>query len=239
MHIPFWLSVVALSPVLAIQALHTRRSTMRLPQASDSTNGQWGTGRATTGLLVTGESTAASVGVSRHSQGLASQLALQLHERSGQTVAWHTLGVNGIRLEDLLAYLADRPLPEVDHILVSVGVNDTTGLTPRRHYRTRLTSLVERLQQAQPAISVSLLAVPPVHRFTALPVPLRQLLGWRARQLDHQHRQLAASRPGLNYLHYPALEDQALLAEDGYHPSASGYRAMAAALAEQLLQTKL
>jgi lysophospholipase L1-like esterase len=38
----------------------------------------------------------------------------------------------------------------------------------------------------------------------------------------------------LLYLGYPALQDPTLLAEDGYHPSASGYRAMALALAEQL-----
>lgn len=44
-----------------------------------------------------GESTAIGVGVETHDQGLASQLAKQIHERSGQTTAWHTFGVNGIR----------------------------------------------------------------------------------------------------------------------------------------------
>ena len=67
-----------------------------------------------------------------------------------------------------------------------------------------------------------------------MPIPLRQLLGWRARQLDQQHRHVVAGDNTLLYLGYPALQDPTLLAEDGYHPSASGYRAMALALAEQL-----
>ena len=45
---------------------------------------------------------------------------------------------------------------------------------------------------------------------------------------------MVAGDSALLYLGYPALQDPTLLAEDGYHPSASGYRAMALALAEQL-----
>ena len=135
MHLPFWFSVGALSPVVIPLALYTRRTTVRLPEASGEPRGQWGQGAPATRLLVVGESTAAGVGTLHHRQGLASQLALQLHQHSGQAVAWHTLGVNGIRLEALLANLADIALPEVDEVFISMGVNDTTGLTSRRRYR--------------------------------------------------------------------------------------------------------
>lgn len=234
MHLPFWFSVGALSPVVIPLALYTRRTTVRLPEASGEPRGQWGQGTPATRLLVVGESTAAGVGTLHHRQGLASQLALQLHQHSGQAVAWHTLGVNGIRLDALLANLADIALPEVDKVFISMGVNDTTGLTPRRRYRTGLLNLIQALRKQHPAIQITLLAVPPMHRFAALPAPLRQLLGWRARQLDQQHRHVVTNDKALLYLGYPALQDPTLLAEDGYHPSASGYRAMAIALAEQL-----
>lgn len=234
MHLPFWFSVGALSPVVIPLALYTRRTTVRLPEASGEPRGQWGQGAPATRLLVVGESTAAGVGTLHHRQGLASQLALQLHQHSGHAVAWHTLGVNGIRLEALLANLADIALPEVDEVFISMGVNDTTGLTSRRRYRAGLLHLVKALRKQHPAVRVTLLAVPPMHRFTALPIPLRQLLGWRARQLDQQHRHVVAGDNTLLYLGYPALQDPTLLAEDGYHPSASGYRAMGVALAEQL-----
>jgi len=49
-------------------------------------------------LLVVGESTAAGVGVATHDQGLASQLARHLHQRTGHTIAWHTWGINGITM---------------------------------------------------------------------------------------------------------------------------------------------
>ena len=76
MHLPFWFSVGALSPVVIPLALYTRRTTVRLPEASGEPRGQWGKGAPATRLLVIGESTAAGVGTAHHRQGLASQLAL-------------------------------------------------------------------------------------------------------------------------------------------------------------------
>lgn len=232
MHLPFWISTALLSPVAIPLAIHTRRTTPRLPEASGAASGQWGAGEASRRLLVVGESTAAGVGCQHHGEGLASQLAHQLHQRHHQTVAWHTFGINGIRAAGLLEQLAERDLPDADAIFVSLGVNDTTGLTPRHRYRTQLAQLFELLGQRNPDAALYLLAVPPMHRFTALPVPLRQLLGWRARLLDQQHAQLANQHQRVQHLHYPPLQDPRLLASDGYHPSAHGYLAMATALAE-------
>ena len=233
MHLPFWLTVATLSPAIIPLAMHTRRRTLRLPEASGSRTGHWGDGPVRRRLLVIGESTAAGVGVTEHQYGLASQLAKGLSQTTGK-VAWHTHGVNGIRLASLLQQLKDTRLPSSDAIFISMGVNDTTGLTPRRTYYRQLAMLIALLKRQQPAASIYLLAVPPMHRFTALPTPLRQLLGWRAQLLDQQQRKLTTTTPGVAYLGYPALADPALLAKDGYHPSAMGYHAMAQALNEQL-----
>lgn len=234
MHIPFWLGLACLAPLILPQALHTRRTTLRLPEGHGAPEGQWGDGSPSQRLLVIGESTAASVGVEHHHDGLASQLARQRHLREGKTVHWQTIGVNGIRMGSLLDKLAVAQPLRADSIFISMGVNDTTSLTPRKRYFLELERLIAQLQATQPQAHIYLLAVPPMHRFTALPSPLRQLLGWRARLLNQQHQRLAKGRSNVSSLRYPPLNNPALLAQDGYHPGVHGYRAMAEAIAQQL-----
>lgn len=233
MHVPFWLTTALLFPVLVYQGKQARKHTPRLPEAQGSPSGQYGEGQPHLRVLVIGESTAAGVGVATHDQGLASQLALQLHERTGQTIVWHTFGVNGIRLAQLNQTLAGMKLPEADVVLLSMGVNDTTGFTPRYRFRRQLSALRNMLSPTYPG-PLYLLSVPPMHLFTALPAPLRHIMGWRARQLNRVYEQLARSVPsGFQYLSYPAITDTSLLASDGYHPGGRGYRAIAEALACQ------
>ncbi|NMT65136.1 SGNH/GDSL hydrolase family protein [Marinobacter orientalis] len=230
MHLPFWLTTALLLPLLLYQGKRARRVTPRLPEAQGSPAGQHGDGKPDLRLLVIGESTAAGVGVASHEQGLASQLALLLHERTGRTVSWHTFGVNGIRLRQLHRELASLELPEADVVLLSMGVNDTTGFTPRHRFRRQLLALRDTLVTRYPG-PLYLLSVPPMHLFTALPTPLRQIMGWRARQLNRVYEQLAREAPDdFRYRSYSAIADTSLLASDGYHPNDRGYRAIAVAL---------
>ncbi len=234
MHLPFWLTTALLAPVLLYQGNRTRKSTPRLPEAQGPTSGQYGDGDPEFRILVIGESTAAGVGVARHEQGLASQIALQIHQRSGQTVSWYTFGVNGVRLGPLNNALVNMELPLADAVVLSMGVNDTTGFTPRHQFRQQLLALREALVSRHPA-PLYLLSVPPMHLFTALPSPLRHIVGWRARQLNRVYEELAEHAPmGFRYLSYPALTDKSLLASDGYHPGENGYQAIAEALAESI-----
>ena len=145
MHLPFWLTTALLFPVLLYQGKQARRTTPRLPEAGGSPCGQYGEGTPARRVLVIGESTAAGVGVETHDQGLASQLAKQIHERTGQTIAWHTFGINGIRLGALIRKLETTELPEADVVLLSMGVNDTTGFTPRFRFRRQLRELRQLL----------------------------------------------------------------------------------------------
>lgn len=234
MHLPFWLTTAVLFPVLLYQGKRTRQTTPRLPEASGSPFGQHGEGKPARRVLVIGESTAAGVGAQTHDQGLASQLARELHERTGQTIAWHTFGVNGIRLRALNKQLANAELPEADLVILSMGVNDTTGFTPRSRFRRQLLELRELLGIRYPA-PLMLLSVPPMHLFTALPSPLRYVMGWRARLLDNLYKELADKAPEkFAYAHYPVISDPELLASDGYHPGIKGYRYIAQALAPEL-----
>ena len=227
MHLPFWLTTAGLSPLLIYQGRNARRNTLRLPEAGGDPFGQHGDGAPEVRLLVIGESTAAGVGVQRQDQGLASQLARLWHEHTGQTIAWHTFGINGATVAELNQTLSPETLPEADIVLLSMGVNDTTHFTPRQRFREQLLVLRNTLQHRYPT-PIRLLSVPPMHLFTALPAPLRQMMGWRARQLDGVYSALARKHPG-DFVHqrYRPVTDASMLAEDGYHPGETGYRMMA------------
>jgi lysophospholipase L1-like esterase len=230
MHLPFWLTTALLLPVLLYQGKRARQTTPRLPKGSGPSSGQYGEGTPTKRILIIGESTAASVGVATHNLGLASQLAKQIHQRTGQTTAWHTFGINGIRLRALIDELAKAELPQADVVLLSMGVNDTTGLTSRYRYREQLIA-IRQLLTPRYCGPLVLLSVPPIHLFTALPTPLRHVMGWRGRQLDRLYASLARQHPGdFTHLNYPAITNPALLAPDGYHPSEKGYQYIAEAL---------
>ncbi|MBU2954259.1 SGNH/GDSL hydrolase family protein [Marinobacter sp. F3R08] len=234
MHLPFWLTTALLFPILFFQGKKARRTTPRLPEAGGSPSGQYGEGAPEKRILVIGESTAAGVGVETHNQGLASQLARQIHERTGQAIAWHTYGVNGIRLGALVRQLENADLPEADVVLLSMGVNDTTGFTPRFRFRQQLIELRRMLAPRYPG-PLLLISVPPMHLFTALPAPLRHIMGWRSRQLDRIYLQLARnSSSDFRYLNYPTVTDPALLARDGYHPGPNGYSFIAEALSDAI-----
>lgn len=233
----FWIAFALLAPLLLWQARRARATTPRLPEASGDA---FGLASAQQGpplrLLVVGESTAAGVGVRHHHQGLAAHTARALAQRHQRPVHWHTLGVNGIRAAALTEHLRHHPIHEpADFIIISLGVNDTTGLTPARRYRRHLQALIHTLR-ANDTTPIYLLAVPPMQHFTALPSPLRHLLGHRASRLDREQQALARTMTGVHHLAYPINNAPDCLAEDGYHPSEKGYRYIGGQVAERLLK---
>lgn len=230
----FWLVFALLAPLLLWQARRTRRDTPRLPEAGGADHGITGAGETPLRLLVVGESTAVGVGVREHQHGLGGQLARALHTRLARPVAWRIAGVNGIRARTLADQLAAHTPPPTDLVVISLGVNDTTGLTTPTRYQRELTRLISTLRHEDPNLPVALLAVPPMQHFTALPRPLRDLLGARAAQLDRAQQTLAARLPGVHHLAYPTVANPAYLAEDGYHPGEAGYAYIAEQIAEPL-----
>ena len=218
----FWLLFALLFPVLAAQAVITRRTALRLPDAMGLREGVAGKGPALK-LLVVGESTTAGVGVKQTADALPAQLAAALAEKLQGSVHWRADGVTGCRLADVHERLKhlDR---NVDLVVIATGVNDTTGLTPLKRWEALLKDTA-RLASQQGA-RVAVLALPPMGHFTALPQPLRYLVGLRAHTLDRIARE-AAAEGGYLYVDWELPLSPVYLAEDGYHPSAAGYRAIA------------
>jgi hypothetical protein len=78
---------LVLSPVLVAQAIATRARLPRLPEPAGPRQGVAGRGTPLR-LLITGDSSAAGVGVGRQHDALASRLAKGLAEAAGARVAW-------------------------------------------------------------------------------------------------------------------------------------------------------
>ncbi|MGM8935225.1 SGNH/GDSL hydrolase family protein [Pseudomonas neustonica] len=221
-------------PLLLPQALWVKRTALRLPDASPPWQGLV-PGRTPSApplrLLLLGESTVSGVGVDRQADALAGQLAAQLAAITGRPVQWQALGRNGADaqacLQDLLPQVLDQ---RWDLALLVLGVNDTTHLTSRRQWRTRLACLLAGLSSR--SVQVGVTAVPPLGRFTALPQPLRGWFGLRSGLLDRDLRQVAARQHAL-YLPLDLSFESAYLARDDFHPSAAGYREWAAGIARQ------
>lgn len=215
------------------QALRVRRGALRLGPAAGPTEGCCGQGPKRR-LVGIGDSIIAGVGAGCTEAMLTTRVAHSWAERDGIEVEWWAIGGNGIDAANTTSKLVPRlPPGKVDRFLVSVGVNDLTGLHGVRRWRTDLRQLLAALARHSPDAGICLLAIPPMERFPALPQPLGTTLGLRARTFNRAARACLAGRPRIghpDYSNLPRLEASDF-AEDGYHPNAESCRRMAQLLA--------
>ncbi|HEX5361857.1 MAG TPA: SGNH/GDSL hydrolase family protein [Fluviicoccus sp.] len=233
----FWLHFGALMPVAVPQALHTRRTALRLPEAEGPQQGTFAGEGEPWRLVVIGESTVAGVGVKQQADGLAAAVARAFAARTGRPVHWRAHGRNGARIRDVRRDLLPDDLHHADLVLVSIGVNDTTGFSSPRQWREQLRHLVADIRR-QTQAPITFLALPPMHHFTALPQPLRGVIGHRAVLMDHHLRRALAGLPGCRVLDYGLEMHPRYLAADGYHPSAEGYAVMGETVARLLAASR-
>ena len=227
------LARIALGPLLLAQGAWVRRVTPRLPEAAGPRNMCIGAGPALS-LLVTGDSSAAGVGVNTQEEALAGQLAARL--AAARRVRWTVLARTGLDTRELAALLDAAPPGAHDVAVVCTGVNDVTGRCEPAAFVERLERVLQVLRQRHGVRLTVLSPVPPMHRFPALPQPLRAYLGWRARALDDALRAQASRWPDCALLPAPLPVTPSAIASDGFHPSAQTYRAWAEAAASVIGQ---
>ena len=228
----FWLLFVALFPLLLWQGIRTRKTAIRLPEATGETSGTVGqhySGK-TLRLHIVGESPVAGVGVATHQDGIGPALAKVIANQLQRPVQCQVNGENGAPLATLLTTLP--PPARCDLTLIMIGVNDTTRLTSRQQWRLQLLALYRRLSAQGP---VGFFTLPPVGDFSALPQPLRYVIGQRAQQLNRDLQNFCQTHR-LPFISYQSPATAQYLAEDGYHPSAAGYHAIAEQVGAQLIK---
>ena len=221
--------VYVLAPVLIYQGMVLRRRIPRLPEAADPAGTCAGAGPAVR-LAVLGDSTAAGVGAARHRDALAGMLGAAVAGRTGRAVSWRAVARSGATsrtARDLVPGLVDggwRP----DVVVVVVGVNDLKNLRRLRDWDRDVAALLAAIDERSGKVPVIICEMAPVSWFPALPQPMRAVMALRARAMDHVLRRLAGDR------HVPVdpqIIGNGFFAEDGFHPSSSGYRTWAGQLA--------
>ena len=185
-------------------------------------------------MLLIGESTIAGVGVESQTDALSGQLARQLADSVQRPVCWRACGRNGAVAADVLVSSQPFVGEHWDAVVIVLGVNDTTHLTPRWRWRKNITALVRRFSGCSEHVVVT--AVPPLGEFLALPQPLRGWFGLRAGLLDSDLRTIATDE-GAMHVPFGSVFAPGMLARDGYHPSAEGYRVWAGKIVVRLNQT--
>lgn len=225
----FWL----LLPLSGVQGLWLRRTATRLPVASGAKTGVCGEGEEIH-LLALGDSIIAGVGTGSVQNSLPVQFAKALASLKKCCVKWQVEGANGADISDLrhsVSLLAHEQ--QADVILISIGVNDVTGLSSTRHWRHQVNQLVSELRQRWPQARVVFAGLPPMGLFPLPPQPLRFTLGQRASTLDAIAADII-SRQAL-MLHIPTDINplQQGFCEDGFHPSAESCANWASVLAQR------
>lgn len=230
----FWIAF----PFLLPQALYVRRTAPRSAPAAGPAEGVVGNGEQIR-LLAIGDSIIAGVGASTLSKALVGQTATALANAGNCSVSWRALGQSGYASNKILQLLVPQ-LPDVsfDYVIVSVGVNDITGLTSIRNWRRNLATLLYKLQAHSPNALIAVAGMPPMHAFPLLPQPLRAAFGMRARVFDEVAKAVVVEQERSLHIPLDFEPDPSGFAPDGYHPSEESYVEFGRRLADRLLAAK-
>ena len=230
---------LALSPLLVAQAALTRRRLPRLPEPEGARQGQVGAARATPlRLLISGDSSAAGVGVNTQRDALAPLLAARTAAACAARVHWQLLARSGLTTAQTLQLLQRelRPGPgaQPDVAVVVTGVNDVVDQVPTRQALAARESLANWLRNGHGVQHVVFAPLPPIHHFPGLPQPLRWVAGADAQRHNAALANWAASRGDVSLVEMETPLNKGVMAADGFHPGAPVYRYCAAAIAQHL-----
>ncbi|WP_119729245.1 SGNH/GDSL hydrolase family protein [Thermomonospora amylolytica] len=214
---------LVLAPILLVQGRGVRARTPRLPEATGPERGAVDGNGPVLRLAVVGDSTAMGVGAERHAEAMPGFTAAALAAATGRPVAWQVAGRTGATARRVSREHAPR-LDPADAVLVLVGINDLLKLSPLRTWERDLADLVAAVRRSAGPVPVLIAGMPHVHRFPALPQPLRAVLGLRALAMDHAMRRVAARLPDVTHLRVGTPDLHRYFAADRFHPSREGYR---------------
>lgn len=226
---------LALTPLLVAQALLTRARLPRLPEAEGERHGTVGKVKSPPlRLLITGDSSAAGVGVVHQRDALAGQLTARLAEACGARVEWRLVAASGLTTAQTLHRLQREQLPTFDVAVVLTGVNDVIDQVPSHHAVSTREALANWLRNGLGVHHVVFAPLPPVHAFPGLPQPLRWVAGSDARRHDRALARWAVTRRDVSRVEYTLPLDRRIMASDGFHPGEPVYRATATAIAQHI-----
>ena len=225
----FWL----LLPLSAAQGLWLRRTALRLPEASGPSTGVVGQGEELN-LLALGDSIIAGVGTGSVEKSMPVQFAQALAATRKCSVKWRVIGANGADIAELRYSIRQLDnQQQADVILISIGVNDVTGLSSTRQWRLQVNQLVAELSEKWPQARVIFVGLPPMGKFPLPPQPLRFTLGQRASTLDSIAADIISRQELMLHIPTEINPGEQEFCEDGFHPSAESCAYWASELAQR------
>lgn len=227
----FW----TMLPFMAPQAMWVRKNAPRFSDAAGPSSGCIGAGPDKQ-LVAVGDSIIAGVGAPTLDQALVGQTARALAIELDARLSWQAYGRTGERSAGLVARrLSTLPDTDADFVIVSMGVNDVTGLTTTRDYARNMHAVLRGIRLSYPGARIAVAGLPPLGVFPLLPQPLRAFLGMRARMLSAVLADVVALHAGVTYVPIAMDFRRERLSADGFHPSPDGYREFGRAMAEALI----
>lgn len=184
-------------------------------------------------LALLGGSMSAGVGVARTDDTVGRQLARRISRQRGREVRVASLAVAGSCSADLGPQVSRALLGEPDVAVILIGSTDVLRASSLRRARGSLADAVRRLRSARVRTIVG--TCPDFGATPAFPQPLRAVIGWRGRALGAVQSAAAVAEGGVvvdlaGCTGAIFRADPGTYSEDGFHPSADGYRLWAEAL---------
>lgn len=207
-------------PILLLQAVWVRLSMIKLPEALGERSGTAGSGKKIN-LLIIGDSASAGVGTKEQKNALSGQLVANL--ATANTVKWQLVATTGLTSTTLISEIKQIKNQRFDFVLVSIGVNDVTGLTKEHQWISNINNILELCNVKFDNPKVLMTALPPMHLFTGLLQPLRWWLGARAKKLNELMILATATNNQCHVLTIEIPFAPQYLAQDGFHPSSLAY----------------
>lgn len=215
-----------ISPLLLAQGLWVRRKAIRLPEAKGARAGVSGEGQRLK-LLILGDSAAAGVGVTTQEKALSGQVVSRLSTR--YQVHWHLEAETGRTTKDTLKTLQLINANSYDVVLISLGVNDVTSAIGLTEWLGHCAELANVLQNKFSAKRIIWSDLPEMEKFTAMPQPLRWVIGIRKDYLRDALANWIRQHDVVELLEFPDVFGDSSesitdwIASDGYHPGEKVY----------------
>jgi lysophospholipase L1-like esterase len=217
--------------LVALESVLARTRPYLLPDSAPPVEGQFGDpDDVPLRLAIIGDSTAAGVGVELTEDTVGAQVAAAI--AGDRRVVLTSVAIAGSRTGDLGPQVSRALLGRPDVVLMLIGANDATHLTPLARVLDHQSVAVARLRAEGVAVVVG--TCPDMGARNFLP-PLRQLIAWQGRRVarvqDAAVRDAGGEVVPLGLICGPQFRaDPDSLSEDRFHPSAYGYRLWTEAL---------
>lgn len=221
----------SLSPLLWLQGKWVRYRTESLPEP-EGNRLLTSAGTPTKRILIAGDSAAAGVGVHTQDEALLGLVHGGLNETF--CIQSELVAETGLKSPEVLQRMHEQAQKGFDLVVFSVGVNDVTGLTPKKAWRRNIENMVALFQKHNPDVWIIFSSLPPMENFMLLPQPLRYMMGQRAKRMDAELATVISKHRRCVHLTTPFPLTAPMLASDLFHPGAPAYKVWAQALVEEI-----